>query len=65
VLCEDSPLVLGGWGREGGAAGRNIRQGDDICMHVADSCCCIAETNNTVKPLYSSEFPRSYSKTEH
>ena len=28
-------------------------QGGSICMHMADSLCCRAETNNIVKQLYS------------
>ena len=28
-------------------------EGWDTCIHIADSLCCTAETNNTVKQLYS------------
>ena len=27
-------------------------QGGRICMHMVDSLCCTAETNNIVKQLY-------------
>ena len=38
VLCDN----LEGWdGREG-------QEGDDMCVPMADSCCCIAETNATL-----------------
>ena len=33
--------------------GEEIREGGDICVPLADPCCCTAETNNTVKRLYS------------
>ena len=45
VLCDD----LEGW--DGG--GREAQEGGDICIHIADSLCCTAETNNIVKQLYS------------
>ena len=44
MLCDH----LEGWDREGGSRGRGYW---DICMHIADSFCCTAETNNTVKQL--------------
>ena len=31
-----------GMGWEGGS------EGEDICIHIADSCCCTAETNTTL-----------------
>ena len=27
---------------------REVQQRGDICMHMADSCCCVAETNTTL-----------------
>ena len=30
-----------------------VQDGGAICIHIADSLHCIAETNNTVKQLYS------------
>ena len=42
MLCAD----LEG-GNEGGMGGREPQDGGDICIHVADSLCCIAETNTT------------------
>ena len=38
MLCGD----LEGWG--GGGGGREAHEGGDLCMHVADSLCRIAET---------------------
>ena len=36
-----------GW--EGvGRGGREVQDGGDICIPVADSCCCMAETNTTL-----------------
>ena len=32
-----------GWGGVGG--GREVQEGGDICIPVADSCGCMAETN--------------------
>ena len=34
---------LEGW--EGVAGGREVQDGGDICIPMADSCCCMAETN--------------------
>ena len=39
VLCDN----LEGWDEAGG--GRELQEGGDVCTPVADSCCCIAETN--------------------
>ena len=39
MLCDN----LEGWDGEGG--GRELHQGGDICVPVADSCGCMAETN--------------------
>ena len=33
-----------GWGR----GGREAQEGGDICIHIADSYCCTAETNTTL-----------------
>ena len=43
MLCYD----LEGWDREGG---REAQEGGDmgICMHMADSLCCTAETNTVL-----------------
>ena len=41
MLCDD----LEGWDREGG---REMQEGGDICIRIADSLCCIAETNTTL-----------------
>ena len=39
MLCDD----LEGWGGVGG--GREVQEREDICILMADSCCCMAETN--------------------
>ena len=36
---------LDGWGGHGG---REDHEGVDICTDVADSLCCLAETNKTL-----------------
>ena len=42
VLCDN----LEGWGGEGG--GKEVQEGEVICMPMADSCGCMAETNTTL-----------------
>ena len=37
---------LEGWGGMGG--GREVQKGGDICIPMADSCRCMAETNTTL-----------------
>ena len=37
MICDD----LEGWDMEGG---REVQAGGDICIHIADSFCCTAET---------------------
>ena len=39
---------MGGWGRRR----REVQKGGGICIHIADSLHCTAETNNIVKKLY-------------
>ena len=36
-----------------GRGGREAEEGGGICMHMADSCCCTAETNTTLQSNYS------------
>ena len=48
VLCDD----LEGWDEGGG--GRALQEGGNICIHVADSLCCTAETI-IIKQLYSNK----------
>ena len=33
---------------------KELQKREDLCICVADSLCCIAETNNVVKQSYSS-----------
>ena len=47
MLCDN----LEGW--DGVGAGREVEEGRDICIPMADSCWCMAETNNIVKQLSS------------
>ena len=37
-----------------GGRGREVQEGEDICIHIADSPPCTAETN-IVKQLYSNK----------
>ena len=39
MLCNN----LEGWGGLEGQ--RKVQEGGDICILMADSCCCMAETN--------------------
>ena len=39
MLCDD----LDGWD-----GGREVQEGGDICIHIADSLHCTAETNTTL-----------------
>ena len=42
MFCGD----LDGW--DGGGGGREVQVGGNICMHIADSLCCTAETNTAL-----------------
>ena len=42
MLCGDPD----GWDGEGG--GREVQEGGDICIHIADSLRCTAETDTTL-----------------
>ena len=52
MLCGDLSWV--GWG------GREVQEGGDVCIHIADSLHCTAETNNIVKQFYSNFFLNIY-----
>ena len=41
VLCDDLEGWHVGWGR------REVQEGGDICIHIADSLHCAADTNTT------------------
>ena len=43
-----SPRAVG-WRR----GGREAQQGEDICMHIADSLCCTVEMNTTLQSNYT------------
>ena len=42
MLCDD----LDGW--VGGVGSRELQEGGDIDIHIADSLCCTAETHATL-----------------
>ena len=42
MLCDDLE------GRDVGGGGREAQEGGDICIHIADSCCCTAKINTTL-----------------
>ena len=44
MLCD----ILEGW--DGAGDGRQIQEGGDICIPVADSC--VAETNTIYEPIF-------------
>ena len=46
MLCDG----LEGWD---GVGGRELQEGRDICIHIADSLHCTAETNTTLKSNYT------------
>ena len=45
MLCDD----LDGW--VGGVGSRELQEGGDIDIHIADSLCCTAETNTCCKVM--------------
>ena len=44
MLCDD----LDGWDGSGCRGGREAPEGGNICILMADSLCCTAETNRTL-----------------
>ena len=44
--------------------GKEIQKGVDICIRIADSLCCTAETSNTVKQLYFNFFKKQCEYTQ-
>ena len=44
MLCDD----LDGWDGSGCRGGREAPEGGTICILMADSLCCTAETNRTL-----------------
>ena len=45
MLCDD----LEGW--DGSRGGREVQEGGDMCILMADSHCCMAETNKQWKAI--------------
>ena len=45
MLCDN----LEGW--DGARGGRKVRDGGDMCILIADSCCCMAEANKHCKAI--------------
>ena len=39
---------MGGGSGMGGEGGREVQEGGNICIHIADSLCCTAETNTAL-----------------
>ena len=37
----------------GRGVGGDVQEGGDICIHIADSGCCTAETNTTLQSNYT------------
>ena len=35
------------------SGGREAQQGEDICMHIADSLCCTVEMNTALQSNYT------------
>ena len=48
MLCDS----LDGW--DGAGGGREVQEGGDMCILMADSHCCMAETNTTMESNYLS-----------
>ena len=46
MLCDNTE----GWDGEGG--GREVQEGEDICIHVVSSRCCMAETTTILGSNY-------------
>ena len=46
TLCDN----LGRWDGVGG--GREVGEGGDICISMADPCCCMTETNTILQSNY-------------
>ena len=46
MLCDN----LGRWDGVGG--GREVGEGRDICISMADPCCCMTETNTILQSNY-------------
>ena len=40
-------------GQDGVGDGREVQEGGDICIPLADSCCCRAEINTIINQLSS------------
>ena len=49
TLCDN----LGRWDGVGGG-GREVGEGGDICISMADPCCCMTETNTILQSNYPS-----------
>ena len=37
-----------------------VPEGGDICIHIADLCCCTAETNTALQSNYTPFFKKKY-----
>ena len=43
-----------------GGVGKRYKEGEDICIHLADALCCTAETNTMLKSNYSQTQKRIF-----
>ena len=50
VSSSGAPWQPRGWDWVGGD--REVQEGGDICIPVADSCCCMAEISTILKSNY-------------
>ena len=54
---------------KGGVGGREVQEGRDICIPVADSCWCMAETSTILKsnypPIKNINFKKDKFHVEH
>ena len=48
-----------------GSGGREVQKGGDICIHIADSLCCTAETNIKVWSNYTPKKKRKETLWSH
>ena len=52
MLCDN----LEGW--DGGVGRREVQEGGDLCILMADSRCCTAETLSSNYPLIKNKFKK-------
>ena len=55
VLCDD----LEGWTR---GSRRDVQEGEDVCIYIADSLHCTEDTNTTLQSNYNLIFLKTKKK---